>query len=245
MSSYNDNDESFLSEDAGSDEGQNTMAVLSTLGGGGGDDVLAEGEPLGLDPESGKAKLSGSTLAVGVVVVLGAATVLGMKLTLGAMGVGTGPAEAMAEIDSFIATQSAAQQTGNDGPIKAPDQESQQVLAELNQDPTDHQVPSEEVEGNPFDISEIVRTRTTQPDATTAAAPTTDPRAAAVKRAQAEAGKLKIDGISGPIVFIDGKDYRVGDTLDGGKFTLTSIDGLTCIIRTTDEHRIALRLRYR
>lgn len=244
MSSYNDNDEQYNGDDAASDDGLNTMAVLSTLGGSGGDDVLAEGEPLGLDPDSGKAKLSGSTLAVGVVVVLGAATVLGMKLTLGAMGVGTGPSEAMAEIDSFIATQSAAEQTGNDGPIKAPDDESQKILEELKEDPTDHQVPSEEVETNPFDISQIVRTRTTT-DAGPSVAPPADSRAAAVKRAQAAAGKLKVDGISGPIVFIDGKDYRKGDTIDGGQFELVSIDGLTCIIRTLDTHKIALRLRYR
>ena len=240
MTSFNGN-EDFLDEPIDSDEGMNTMAVLNTLGGGG-DDPMAEGEPLGLDPDAGKAKLAGSTLAVGVVVVLGAVTLLGMKLTLGSIGVGSAPTDAMAEIDSFIATQNAAQKTGSDGPIKAPDAESQKVLEELNQDPTDHQVPAEEVETNPFDISEIVQRKTTT---TTDKGPVTDTRDDAVRRAQAAAGKLKVDGISGPIVFIDGKDYRVGDTIDGGQFELTSIDGLTCIIRTTDEHRIALRLRYR
>lgn len=240
MTSYNGNEE-FLDEPVDSDEGLNTMAVLNTLGGG--EDAMAEGEPLGLDPDSGKAKLSGSTLAVGVVVVLGAVTLLGMKLTLGAISSDTSSAEAEAAITTFIATQTAAQQTGNDGPVKAPDAESQKVLEELNQDPTDHQVPAEEIESNPFDISEIVQRTTTT--TTTDTGPTTDPREAAVKRAQAAAAKLKVDGISGPIVFIDGKDYRVGDNIDGGLFELTSIDGLTCIIRTTDEHKIALRLRYR
>lgn len=241
MSSYNENEDDFLSEQA-DDDGLNTMAVLSTLGGGG-DDALAEGEPLGMDPDAGKAKLSGSTLAVGVVVVLGAVTLLGMKLTLGAMNAGSGPSEAMAEIDSFIAKQAAAQQTGHDGPIKAPDQESTQVLEELKQDPTDHQVPAEEVETNPFDISNIVTRVTTT--TTTGDDPATDPREVALGRAKTAASKLRVDGISGTVVFIDGKDYRVGDTIGGGVFELSSIDGLTCIIRTTDEHRIALRLRYR
>ena len=240
MTSYNGNEE-FLDEPVDSDEGLNTMAVLNTLGGG--EDAMAEGEPLGLDPDSGKAKLSGSTLAVGVVVVLGAVTLLGMKLTLGAIGADAGPSEAMAEIDSFIATQNAADKTGADGPIKAPDQESQQVLEELKQDPTDHQVPAEEVETNPFDISQIIARKSTttgnEPD------PTTDPRAAAVKQAQRAAGKLKVDGISGQIVFIDGKDYRIGDMIGDGSFKLVSVEGLTCIIRTTDEFGIALRLRYR
>lgn len=240
MTSYNENEDEFLSEET--DDGMNTMAVLSTLGGGG-DDALAEGEPLGLDPDSGKAKLSGSTLAVGVVVVLGAVTLLGMKLTLGAMGGGSGPSEAMAEIDSFIAKQAAAQETGHDGPIKAPDQESNQVLEELKQDPTDHQVPAEEVDTNPFDISNIVTRVTTTTTGNTD--PSIDPREAALQRAKTAAGKLRVDGISGQVVFIDGKDYRIGDTIGDGVFELSSVDGLTCIIRTNDEHRIALRLRYR
>ena len=239
MSSFNNDD--YLNDSADDDAGMNTMAVLNTLGGG--DSAMPEGEPLGLDPDSGKAKLAGSSLAVGVVVVLGAVTLLGMKMTLGSIGGGAAPSDAMAEIDSFIATQNAAQQTGSDGPIKAPDAESQRVLDELNQNPIDHQVPVEEVETNPFDISAIVKrtAKTTNTDT----GPGADPREIVVSRAQAAAGKLKVDGISGPIVFIDGKDYRVGDTIQGGLFELVSIDGLTCIIRTTDEHNIALRLRYR
>lgn len=243
MSSYNNDDEQFLSEDADGDEGMNTMAVLSSLGGSGGEEPLAEGEPLGLDPDAGKAKLSGSTLAVGVVVVLGVVTLLGMKLTLGAINSGSGPSEAMAEIDSFIATQSAAEATGSDGPIKAPDAESQKVLEELKQDPTDHQVPAEEVAKDPFVISQIVAPKTSEK--ATDQGPSEDPRAGAVMRAQAAAGKLSVDGISGPIVFIDGKDYRKGDIIGDGTFELVSIDGLTCLIRTRDEHGIVLRLRYR
>ena len=243
MTSFEEQEDDFLSEKS-SDDGMNTMAVLNTLGGGG-DDVLAEGEPLGLDPEAGKAKLSGSSLAVGVVVVLGAVTLLGMKLTLGAMGVGSAPSDAMAEIDSFIAKQAAAQQTGHDGPLKAPDHESNAILEELKQDPNDSQVPADEVEKNPFDISEIVRRETTTTTDTGQTGPAPNAREIAVTRAQDAASKIRVDGISGKIVFLDGKDYRVGDTIDGGLFELVKIDGLTCIIRTNDEFKISLRLRYR
>ena len=241
MTNYNENNDEF--SDEADDAGLNTMAVLSTLGGSGGDDALAEGEALGLDPDGGKAKVSGSSLAVGVVVVLGAVTLLGMKLTLGAMNGGPGPSEAMAEIDSFIAKQSAAQQVGADGPIKAPDAESQQVIEELKHDLTDHQIPAEEVETNPFDISNLVARAAVPTD--TGDDPSADPREIVIKRAKTAAGSLQIDGISGQVVFIDGKDYRIGDTIGDGTFELATIDGLTCIIRTTDEHRIALRLRYR
>ena len=242
MNSYNDHDDDFLNEPADNgEEGMNTMAVLNTLGGG--EDAMAEGEPLGLDPEAGKAKLSGSTLAVGVVVVLGAVTLLGMKLTLGSGGLGSGPIDAIAEIDNFLVNVDAAQKTGAQGPISAPDAESQKVLAELNDDPVKNQVPVEEVEKDPFDHSAIVRTTTTNTGP--GPNPTTDPREDALKRALAAAGQFTVDGISGPVVFIDGRDYRVGDTIVGGEFELVSIDGLTCIIRTTDEYQIALRLKYR
>lgn len=240
MTGFNEKQDAFRDEDV-DEQAQNTMAVLSTLGGV--SEETLENEPLGLDPDADKARLSGSSLAVGVVVVLGAVTLLGMKLTLGAINGGTGPSEAMAEIDSFIAKQNAAQQVGEDGPIKAPDQESQQVLAELKQDPTDHQVPAEEVTSNPFDISNIIERETVQTE--TDQGPVADPRELAIAHAKTVASSLQIDGISGPIVFIDGKDYRVGDTIGDGTFELASIDGLTCIIQTTDEHRIALRLRYR
>lgn len=241
MTNYNENNDEF--SDEADDAGMNTMAVLSTLGGSGGDDAMAEGDLLGLDPGAGKAKLSGSSLAVGVVVVLGAVTLLGMKLTLGAMNGGAGPSEAIAEIDSFLITQNAAAQVGADGPIKAPDAESTQVLEELKQDPTDHQVPAEEVETNPFDISNLV-TRAVVPTET-GGDPSVDPREAAKARAKIAAGRLHVDGISGQIVFIDGKDYRIGDAIGDGTFELVSIDGLTCIICTKDEHRVPLRLRYR
>ena len=102
---------------------------------------------------------------------------------------------------------------------------------------------SSEDESNPFDISALVKRETTTTD--TGPAVPADSREAAVARAQSEAGQLRVDGISGPVVFLDGKDYRVGDTVEGGKFELVKIDGLTCLIRTTDEHQITLRLRYR
>lgn len=241
MNLYTDGDEQN-NQDASTDEGLNTMAVLSTLGGGGGEDVMAEGEPLGLDPEAGKAKISGSSLAVGVVVVVGAVAVLGMKLTLGAIGADNDPVEDIAQIDGFLATQDAALKTGAQGPIKKPDAESQRVLDELKINPTDHQVPADEVETNPFDISQLVEgKKPTTDDGPTAATP----RSAAIEKAKAAASKLKLESVSGQIVFINGEMYRVGDKIGASGFKLESVDGLSCIIRTTDEHKLPFRLRYR
>lgn len=241
MNFYQDENEGV--DDQASDAGDNTMAVLSTLGGGDGEDAFGEGERLGLDPDAGKAKISGSTLAVGVVIAVGAAALLGMKLTLGSIGAGTDPTDAMAQIDGFIATHNAALSTGNEGPISVQDAESQQVLEQLKQDPTDHQVPAEKVEKDPFDQSAIIA----PPAETTVGGEkvTVDERGLALDRAKRAAANFKVDAIAGDVVFIDGEKYRVGDEIGDSGFALSKVEGLTCIIRTTDRFNFAFRLRYR
>ncbi len=233
----------FGDKNKGQDEdldGQNTMAELSTLGGSG-EDAMAEGEPLGLDPHADKAKLSGSALAVGVVIVLAVAALLGMRMTLGAIASDSNPGEAMAAIDNWIKTQEAAQKLGQDGPIKAPDAESKKVLDELQQNPTDHQVPADEVETDPFDISNIVKHTPT----TSVAGPTTDPIELARKRAQAKADQLTVDSISGKIAFINGNLYRVGDVVGDSGFMLQSIEGLKCHLKSTDSHGFTVTIQYK
>ena len=221
-------------------DGENTMAVLSTLGGGG--DALPEGEAIGLDAVAKKTKISGSGLAVGVVVVLGALSLVGMKLTLGVIGVGTDPATAIAEIDGFIATyQSSPQSTVDTG---SQDQQSKQVLEELKQDPNAYQIPAEQVQTNPFDLGNVFASQTTT-DGTTTKTPTLSSRQVAIEEAQRVASKLKVDMISGKIAYIDGQMYRIGDAIGKTGFKLESIEGLTCKIRTTDEHKLLFRLRYR
>lgn len=222
-------------------DGQNTMAVLNTLSGG--DDALAEGEPLGLSAVANKSKLSGSSLAVGVVIVLGAAALLGMRMTLGAIAGGDDPTKAISEIEVFMAEVSAARKVNAEGPIKAADEESRLVLEELRKDPYKDQVPADEVKSNPFDISNIVVTKPpVGPGETT---PTTDPVAIAKEQAKLRAAKLKVDSISGNMAFINGELYRVGEKIGDSGFSLEAIDGLKCIIKTTDTHGIKLAIVYK
>lgn len=239
MSIYKDSqDDSGLHDDSA---GENTMAVLSTLGGG--EDPLAEGEPLGLDPDADKGKISGSSLAVGVVVVLAAVALLGMRMTLGAIAGGNSPAEDIAQIETFLTKHSAAVQTGNQGPISAPDDESKRVLDDLKKNPTDHQVPPEEVETNPFDITNVVTHTVTATSDTPGSS--ADPRAIAQDKARKAAKSLKIDSISGKMAFINGELYRVGDKIGSTGFMLESIEGLKCKIRTTDQYGFTMVLEYR
>jgi len=243
MSMYTDDNEDTLNQ-ADNTDGENTMAVLSTLGGGsGGEDPMAEGEPLGLDASEGKAKVSGSGLAVGVVVVLGAVALGVMKFSLGAIGVDTDPSSAIAEIDGFIASHTAAENKDAQGPLGASDQESNQVLEELKQDPTDHQVPAEKIATNPFQISALLAGKRDSDEGP--AVPNSNARAKAIEKARQSAAKLKVDMISGQIAYINGEIYRAGDEIGESGFVLEKIDGLSCIIRTTDQHKLPFRLRYR
>lgn len=243
MTMYTDDNEDTVNQVGGTD-GENTMAVLSTLGGGGGgEDLMAEGEPLGLDSTAGKAKLSGSGLAVGVVVVLGAVALGVMKFSLGAIGVDTDPSSAIAEIDGFIASHTNKAGEGEDASASASDQESIKVLEELKQDPTDHQVPAEKIETNPFQISALIARKSTGDDGP--AGPSTNARDTAIQKAKQSAAKLKVDMISGQIAYINGEIYRAGDEIGESGFVLEKIDGLSCIIRTTDQHKLPFRLRYR
>jgi hypothetical protein len=241
MNLYGDNDPTLDTQDDA--DGQNTMAVLNTLGGG--DEALPEGEPLGLDAVADKPKMSGSTLAVGVVIVLGAAALLGMRMTLGAIAGGENPIEDITQIENFLQTQAAAVKTGAEGPIKATDQESAMVLEELRQDPTEHQVPADEVETNPFDFSNIVAQQPKQTGPGDNAGPAVDPRAVATADAKRRAAQLQVDSISGNMAFINGELYRVGEQIGDSGFSLEAIDGLKCIIQTTDGHNIKLAIVYK
>lgn len=225
-------------------DGANTMAVLNTLGGGGGEDVLAEGEPLGLDTDSDKGKISGSSLAVGVVIVLAVVALLGMRLTLGAITGDNNPVDDIAQIETFLQNQATAVKAGVQGTIKAPDQESKRVMDELQIDPTKHQVPAEEVEGNPFDISKIVA-RDSGNAKTTGGPAKPDARQTAYDKATAAKNKLRVDSISGQMAFINGDLYRVGDKIAGTGFVLQGVEGLKCTLKTTDEYAFEMTIEYR
>ncbi|MEM9416088.1 MAG: hypothetical protein AAGA29_11535 [Planctomycetota bacterium] len=228
-----------------SDDSENTMAVLSHLGGGEPD---PEGQPLGLDPDAGQSKLSGSTLAVGAVVLLGVGALFAMKMTLKAEATDASTAEAILEIDKYINDFTAAEATGNPSPIARINGESSQIINELQADPTEHQVPAEEVEKNPFELMGIVRDETTT---TTPTEPTQEELEARELAALQEIARgFTIDSISGSneraVVFIDGAMYRIGDTIGDTGFTIAEVDGLVVIVRVPESasQPWAFRLHY-
>lgn len=228
------------------DNGENSMAVLSTFGGG---DVSPEGQPLGMDPAASESKLSGSTLAVGAVIVVGVGLLFGvMKLTLNPGSTDATTAEAIQEIEAFMIQITAADATGTQGPIAPITGDSIQIIHELEADPTEHQVPVENVQKNPFEMAGIERPDTGGDEEVTG--PTEEELIAAeLERYMETARGFKVDSISGTgrraVVFIDGSMYRIGDEIGDSGFTIAEVDGLTVVILTPadgmKQHHIRLR----
>ncbi|XAL99524.1 hypothetical protein OT109_18340 [Phycisphaeraceae bacterium D3-23] len=239
----NDNELQVSNDDH--DDSDNTMAVLSSLGGG---DQEPEGQPLGLDPDAGRSKLSGSTLAVGAVVLVGVGALFAMKMTLKAEAVDATTAEAELAINVFMDQLAAAEATGVQGPIEQIGGESMQIINELKADPTAHQVPSEEVEKNPFELMGIVRAPVIEDENTGPSQEELEARE--LEGLQAVARGFHVDSISGrgprAVVFIDGAMYRIGDTIAGSGFTVAEVDGLDVVVRVpaTASKPWAFRLHY-
>ena len=228
------------------EESEPTLSALSAFGGG---DVDPEGQPLGLDPDAGRAKLSGSTLAVGVVVVIGIAVLAGMKMTLKAIASDDNAVEAIQLVEAFMVKMDAAEQAGAQGPIQRADGESTRIISELESDPTQFQVPPEQVQKNPFALTGVQRPERT--DGSARGGPSAaELEAAELERLSRIARGFKIGSISGTgdraVVFINGSMYRMGDEVDQTGFTIAEVDGLDVIVRVpTDAPKPwAFRLRY-
>lgn len=228
-------------EDTQHDETENTMAVLSSLGGG---ELEPEGQPLGLDTEASESKLSGSTLAVGVVVLVGVAALFAMKMTLKADAADSATTEAIQEIDKFMTDLVAAEVTGNQSPIQRVDGASETIINELSADPTEHQVPVEEVEKNPFEMMGLAAPPPVEDPVVTGPTPEEQ-----LENYKVIARTFNVDSISGSderaVVFIDGAMYRIGDTIADSGFTVVAVDGLDVVIQVPADAPEAWKLRLR
>lgn len=223
----------------GRTDGEESMSMLSTLGGG---EVQPEGEPLGMEGVGGKAKLSTSTLAIGVVIVLGVASLLGMKMTLGGTTTDEKTQAAIQDIEKFMIEIAAAEKVSAQGPLQSPTAESEKVFAQLRQDPTQHQVPPDQVEKNPFELVGIVRPDLTQPET----APTGPTKEEILAREKLLAEKLKVNTImsgNNPRAFISNEMYSVGDRIDETIFVVEQIEQRSVVIKAVDSGNL-FRLRY-
>jgi len=228
---------------------ETTMSVMSSINGGV-DENLADDALLGLDSSASKSKLNGSTLAVGVTIVVGVLGIIVMSRTLRTVSADDKTKEAMAKIEAFIGTEAAAESLGIQGAIDPITDESQRVIEQLEANPTDHQVPSEEVEKNPFALFPGIIPERTIDDGTTDPPPPLVDVDALKRRHRQTAEGFHIDSISGSderaVVFINGSMYRVGDEIQDTGFTVFKVEGLDVLVLAPEDETapLAFRLHY-
>lgn len=122
--------------------------------------------------------------------------------------------------------------------------EDQRLLADLNASRTDHQVPGEELQKNPFSLSDAARPKPKSFPGAPAGPQTTEEeiRAARQHDLMNMLGEFKLQGVmdgKNAVARINGRAYRVGDTLGdradkaspvasgggGVKFVVTAVEG--------------------
>ena len=166
-----------------------------------------------------KRKVSTQAIALGTLLVVGGGGIYGMRL------LGIGPLTTLAK---FTAPEYDLSRPGSAGA------DQKKILQDLAANHAASQVPVDEVQKNPFRMSDVVGAP---------AAPTGDPNAAgraAAERARRDAelrrgkvqgalAQLKINGIIGgsnPVARISGEAVRVGDTIgDPPMFRVKAIHG--------------------
>ncbi len=165
-----------------------------------------------------KRKVSTQAIALGVLLAVGGGMIYAMRL----LGIGPMTRLVSAAIPDYDLTKPSARAADH-----------QKILQDLAANHAASQVPADEVQKNPFRMSDVV--------APTAMAPTGDPNAAgraAADRArrdaelrqgkmQAALSSLKVNGIIGgsnPVARISGEAVRVGDTV-AEIFTVKAIHG--------------------
>jgi hypothetical protein len=165
-----------------------------------------------------KRKVSTQAVALGILLAVGGGLIYGMRL----LGIGPLTRLATAVVPDYDLTKPSSHAADH-----------KRILQDLAVDSADHQVPVDEVQKNPFKLSEVV----TAPAPAPGADPTAASRAAAERakrdadqkktRVQAALAALKLNGIIGgssPVARISGEAVRIGDTV-GDNFKVKAIHG--------------------
>ena len=166
-----------------------------------------------------KRKISTQALALGVLLALGGGMIYAMRL------LGIGPLTTLAHtvLPDYDLTKPSSRAADH-----------QKILQDLAANHAASQVPVDEVQKNPFRMSDVVSpvatsTPSGDPSAASRAAAERARHDAELKRGRVESAlaQLKVNGIIGgsnPVARISGEAVRVGDTV-GEIFTVTAIHG--------------------
>lgn len=187
-----------------------------------------------------KRKVSTQAIALGALLALGGGMIYGMRL------LGIGPLTTLAKtvVPDYDLTKPSARAADH-----------QKIIQDLAANHAASQVPVEEVQKNPFKMSDVVSPTAPvagavgDPNAATRAAAERAKRDAEVKRGKVQGAlaQLKVNGIIGgsnPVARISGEAVRVGDTLSDGMFTVKAIHGrsVELTIANTDGEVVELAM---
>ncbi|MEO0513936.1 MAG: hypothetical protein AAF086_01410 [Planctomycetota bacterium] len=221
MSDFEDFDNPL--DDMDGDEPQ-SMSLMGGIAGGG---ALPGGEfAMGADNENKKLTQQSILIGLTVTVVAFGALML-MRVTqkdASAAGVSAETMQFMTELDSRIANMDkmAASDPLNPVNIKRLFQDTDDIVAAIQDDPTEKQVPLDQVQMNPFTVVNAKPTRTVVVDD---AAVLEAQRATKLQTLYGELARIEIQSLVGggrPAAFIAGDLYKVGDKI--GSFVIRDID---------------------
>jgi hypothetical protein len=177
----------------------------------------ADGQGAGLVAPK-KRKVSTQAIALGALLALGGGMIYGMRL------LGIGPLTTLAKtvVPDYDLTKPSSRAADH-----------QKIIEDLAANHAASQVPVDEVQKNPFKMSDVVAPPTPvagDPTAAGRAAAERAKRDADVKRGKVQGAlaQLKVHGIIGgsnPVARISGEAVRIGDTLADGMFSVKAIHG--------------------
>ncbi len=210
-------------DDGDGDEPQ-SMSLMGGIAGGG---ALPGGEfAMSAGHESKKLTQQSVLIGLTVTVVAFGALML-MRVTqkdASAAGVSAETVQFMTELDSRIANMDKMAETDPLNPvnIKRLFQDTDDIVAAIQDDPTKKQVPLDQVQMNPFTVVNArPNTRVVVDDAAVLEAQ----RATKLQTLYSELARIEIQSLVGgsrPAAFIGGDLYKVGDKL--GSFVIRDID---------------------
>ncbi len=224
-------------------QGQDEPQSMSLLGGIARTDDLSEAEQLEIATgRTGRPTMGQNLLLLLLVTIIAGGTLYAMRLTQGDMANSAASREVDAKIEKLLArlkgADAKATRVGNIDEIL---NDTEQIVEIFSVDFTDHQVPVEFVQKNPFKLTARKPTVSDDPEARRRAEE--EARMKRMMAMQAELKKFEITGINlrpRPIAVINGEFYKPGDKL--GSFVIESMDAFTIHLRH-GEDRFELSLK--
>ncbi|MFW6060569.1 MAG: hypothetical protein ACODAQ_10325 [Phycisphaeraceae bacterium] len=223
-------------EDPGAGEeniGEQQMQAMSMLGGA----SRPEGLPRADDSDfadvdgAGGSGISQSTILVVVVLVIAVGSLYAMRLTQGDLSDTDSQIEA--KIEQTLIKLGNPEAMSADSPLRPENlqalfRDTDQIISTLEIDLTGRQVPSDEIQKNPFELA-IDRSQPADPDAAAGR------RQAELERLREELSQLNLQSVmgdgDGAIAVIGGEFYQVGQTV--GSFEITAVDGSNSTVQLT------------